>query len=341
MIHSFESLDIQSKNTFGISARCRRWIDFDTPQDLPVVFSSFPPGERWKMIGGGSNLLFTGDFDGVILHSRIKGVTISEENMTERSVMVRVGSGEVLDEVIEYLCERDVWGLENLSGIPGEAGAGAVQNVGAYGVEIKDCLHKVEVYDVERNEFMNLDVSECGYAYRYSMFKAPENQSRYIITYVTFKLSMLPMPKLGYGSLGSTFGHSQPSALEVRRAVIDTRREKLPEVGEFGSAGSYFKNPVVTEQLYEHIRSEMNSDIAIPHFAVDGGIKIPAAWLIDQCGWKGKVKGNAAVWHKQPLIIVNHTGDATSDDILTLEREIVESVERKFHVTLSPEVEKV
>ncbi len=341
MIHSFESLDIQPKNTFGISQKCRKWIDFDSPQDLPVIFSSMHEGERWKMIGAGSNLLFTGDFDGTLLHSAIKGVEISEENPADSSVLVRVGSGEVLDEVIRQLCERGIWGLENLSGIPGEAGAGAVQNVGAYGVEIKDCLHTVEVYDVVNNEFLSFDASHCGYAYRYSMFKAPENRGRYIITYVTFRLSTVAMPKLGYGSLAGMIGDRQPSPMEVRQAVIDTRREKLPEVGETGSAGSYFKNPVVSEEFFNQIKNEIGPDVEIPHYKVADGIKIPAAWLIDRCGWKGKVRGNAAVWHKQPLIIVNHTGHATAEEIIALEREIVNSVQSRFHITLSPEVEKV
>lgn len=349
--------DLSHNNTFAMRARCSEWIEFDSVSDLETLMPSVKE-RKWKVIGAGSNLLFTGDYDGVILHSNIKGIEFGEPD-AEGYSLVRVGSGETLDEVIATLASRGLWGAENLSGIPGEAGAGAVQNVGAYGVEIKDILSCVEAFDTVTNRMVLFDVNECEYAYRDSRFKHSPDRGRYIITSVTLRVTRRHEPRLSYGSLDKVVTNAVPTPVEVREAVIATRRQKLPEVAvsdkDFadstdpsapwpsaaGSAGSYFKNPIVVPDLYRKIE-EMVSPATVPHFFLDNGlVKIPAAWLIEQCGFKGYRKGNVGVWYKQPLILVNLTGHALPQEIISLERRIVDAVNSRFGILLTPEVEKV
>lgn len=302
---------------------------------------------RLKHIGGGSNLLFTGDFPGTVLHSAIRHIDVISDSDDE--VLVRVGAGVEFDKLCEWAAGRGLWGPENLSHIPGEAGAAAVQNIGAYGVEAKDIIREVRAFDLVSRKFLTFSVEECNYGYRDSFFKSPEGKDRYIITGIVFAFGRKGSPILEYGNLSETLLSRCPcpTPSDVREAIISIRRTKLPEVGEVGSAGSFFKNPVVSREVFDNVvRVSGRDETSVPHYPVPGPggepwVKIPAAWLIDQCGWKGAVRGGAGVWPSQPLVIINASGEASPEEILALEECIRMSVSDRFGIVLSPEVEHI
>ena len=333
-------------NTFGMKVKARCFIEYDSVADLVDI--EFEELARPVLhIGGGSNLLFTDDFKGTVLHSKIDFIEILDEPSNE--VLVSVGAGVVFDDFCAWAAKEGLWGVENLSYIPGEVGASAVQNIGAYGVEVKDVIRRVYCYDTVEEEFVNFSVEECGYGYRDSIFKDPEVKGRYIVTHVVFALSRVPQPKLEYGHLKDAFAEVASSSLTpdlIRKTIIKIRKEKLPEPSVKGSAGSFFKNPVISMADFQRIeasaKAELGADYKVPHYDLpDGTVKVPAAWMIEQCGWKGKRSGGAAVWDKQPLVIVNHTGEAYPEEIVGLEKRIIASVRTKFGVELSHEVEHV
>lgn len=354
MIKTAYYKDLTRMNTFGMKVSAKCFIEYDSVADLvEIEFSEL--ARPVLHIGGGSNLLFTDDFKGTVLHSSIKFIEILSEE-EDGTVLVSVGSGVVFDDFCAWAAKEGLWGVENLSDIPGEAGASAVQNIGAYGVEAKDVIRTVYCYDTVEEEFVHFDVSECRYAYRDSMFKSPGVKGRYIITHVVFALDRKPCPKLDYGNLRSAAlsGDRTEETLtveQVRRTVIAIRKEKLPSPSVMGSAGSFFKNPVIShghfEKICETACREHGADYKVPHYAVpshDGGedmIKVPAAWMIEQCGWKGRRSGGAAVYDRQPLVIVNYTGEAYPEEITGLERRIIASVREKFGIELHPEVEHI
>ena len=302
---------------------------------------------RLKHIGGGSNLLFTGDFPGTVLHSAIRHIDVISDSDDE--VLVRVGAGVEFDKLCEWAAGRGLWGPENLSHIPGEAGAAAVQNIGAYGVEAKDIIREVRAFDLVSRKFLTFSVEECNYGYRDSFFKSPEGKDRYIITGIVFAFRRNGSPILEYGNLRETLLSRCPcpTPSDVRETIISIRRTKLPEVGEVGSAGSFFKNPVVSREVFDNVvRVSGRDEASVPHYPVPGPggepwVKIPAAWLIDQCGWKGAVRGGAGVWPSQPLVIINASGEASPEEILALEECIRMSVSDRFGIVLSPEVEHI
>ena len=349
--------DLTKMNTFGMKVKARCFMEYDSVADLVDI--EFEELARPVLhIGGGSNLLFTDDFKGTVLHSKIDFMEVLEEGhfapaeRVEESVLVSVGSGVVFDDFCEWASKEGLWGVENLSYIPGEVGASAVQNLGAYGVEVKDVIHKVYCYDTVEEEFVSFGVEECEYGYRDSIFKNPELKGRYIVTHVVFALSREPKPRLDYGHLAEAVKEAQavraseltPSL--IRKVIIKIRKDKLPEPSVVGSAGSFFKNPVITHEHFGRIESaamiEHGPDFKVPHYDLpDGMVKVPAAWMIEQCGWKGRRSGGAAVWDKQPLVIVNYTGEAFPEEIIGLERRIISSVKQKFGVELHPEVDHI
>jgi UDP-N-acetylmuramate dehydrogenase len=349
--------DLTKMNTFGMKVKARCFMEYDSVADLVDI--EFEELARPVLhIGGGSNLLFTDDFKGTVLHSKIDFMEVLEEGhfdpaeRVEESVLVSVGSGVVFDDFCEWASKEGLWGVENLSYIPGEVGASAVQNIGAYGVEVKDVIHKVYCYDTVEEEFVSFGVEECEYGYRDSIFKNPELKGRYIVTHVVFALSREPKPRLDYGHLAEAVKEAQavraseltPSL--IRKVIIKIRKDKLPEPSVVGSAGSFFKNPVITHEHFGRIESaamiEHGPDFKVPHYDLpDGMVKVPAAWMIEQCGWKGRRSGGAAVWDKQPLVIVNYTGEAFPEEIIGLERRIISSVKQKFGVELHPEVDHI
>lgn len=337
MITRHENFDLSGHNTFGMKVSCALYIEYDSAADLAQLdWASLPQPLLHK--GGGSNLLFTGDFPGTVLHSAIRYVKFVDMGLDD--VLMAVGAGVVFDEFVRRACEAELWGAENLSLIPGEVGACAVQNVGAYGAEFKDIVSGVVCYDTRTGEKTVFKQAECAYGYRDSLFKHPENQGRYVITSVLFRLSRKSGPRLGYGGLKAAVeaAGGPVTPLAVRQAVIDIRRAKLPDPAETGSAGSFFKNPVLDRERFSRILSAA-AGAEVPHYDLPGGmVKVPAAWLIEQCGFKGCRRGGAGVWAKQPLVLVNASGSATPAEIVALKDEIVSAVRTRFGVTLEPEV---
>ncbi|MBQ8421316.1 MAG: UDP-N-acetylmuramate dehydrogenase [Bacteroidales bacterium] len=338
--------DLTKMNTFGMKVKARCFIEYDSVADLVDI--EFEELARPVLhIGGGSNLLFTQDFNGTVLHSKINFMEVLDESS---AVFVSVGAGVVFDDFCAWAAREGLWGVENLSHIPGEVGASAVQNIGAYGVEVKDVISRVYCYDTVEEEFVHFDVEECGYGYRYSIFKNPEIKGRYIVTHVVFALSREPQPRLEYGHLCEAVSEAssgnEPTPELIRRTIIKIRKEKLPEPSVMGSAGSFFKNPVITKEHFRSIEAaaeaEHGAGCKVPHYDLpEDMVKVPAAWLIEQCGWKGRRSGGAAVYDRQPLVIVNYTGEAYPEEIIGLEKRIIASVNARFGIELHPEVEHI
>ena len=325
--------DLSAHNTFRMKVKCACYIKYDSIEELESLpWDELP--KPIKHIGEGSNLLFTKDFHGTVLHSAIRHVKYVDLGLDE--VPVIAGAGVKWDALAAELCGHGLWGAENLSLIPGEVGAAAVQNIGAYGVEFKDIVKGVTCYDLLERRRCKFTVEQCGYGYRESMFK--EADGRYIVTSVLLRLSRVPRPRLEYKGLADI---DASSPMAVRQAVIDIRRSKLPDPEDIGSAGSFFKNPVISAVDFLRVVEAAGTD-KVPHYVLDGGmIKVPAAWLIDSCGLKGETEGGAAVYDKQPLVIINASGSATPSDILELERRVVATVHARYGITLHPEVEHI
>ena len=446
MITKHEAYDLSQRNTFGMKVSCRLYVEVTEPEDLLTLdFSALP--KPLFVLGGGSNLLFTGDFPGTVLHLAIrflhpcgvrndnkaalpgsfrndsKDVIPSEakesdlvlsimvrsdglptvipseakesplvistkaEGRVEKSVVpVRVGAGIVFDDFCAWAASEGLWGPENLSLIPGEVGASAVQNIGAYGVEAKDIIDTVHAFDLQERRFVDIPGGDCGYGYRTSRFKT-DWKGRYLITAVTFRLSAIPQPKLDYGGVrkalearfldsalpGSARNDKEPviptkaegrveksacgrppvmpgltghlTPTDIRETIIGIRREKLPDPEEVGSAGSFFCNPVIDREHFGRIvaiaKAENGPAYEVPHYEVGDRVKVPAAWMIDQCGFKGMRLGGAQVYPKQPLVIVNATGEASPAEIVALEQRIIGTIRDKYGVELHPEVEHV
>lgn len=321
-------------NTFGMDVKTSCFVEYSSVSELQSFLSAKEYSLPLLHIGGGSNLLFLSDFKGTILHSAIKGIDITEES--DEWIDIKVGAGEVWDDFVSYTVSKGFYGAENLSIIPGEVGASAVQNIGAYGVEAKDIIltvHTVRISDSSERVFSN---EECRYSYRNSIFKG-EMKGQYIVTHVTFRLRKSPVFHLSYGNISSELEkrNLSPSLANIRDIIIEVRRSKLPEPEELGNAGSFFMNPMVSMQKFKQLESEFPD---IPHYPVDENtVKIPAGWMIDRCGWKGRNIGPAGVYHKQTLVLVN-LGGATGKDISCLADEIIKSVYEKFGVDIHPEV---
>lgn len=331
--------DLSAHNTFGMKVKAALYIEYDTVDELKGLDVASLP-QPVLHIGAGSNLLFTHDFPGTVLHSAVKFLKYVDMGLDD--VLVTAGAGVVFDDFVRNACDNGLWGAENLSLIPGEVGAAAVQNIGAYGVEAKDIIAGVVCLDTSDWSKTVFKTAECAYGYRDSMFK--HNKGRYIVTSVLFRLTRRHSPKLDYGNIRAALEGRNPESLapsDVREAIIGIRRQKLPDPAETGSAGSFFKNPVISREHFDRIVAE-NSDAKVPSFDLpDGTVKVPAAWMIDRCGFRGQSLGGAQVYEKQPLVIVNASGDASPDDVIALEKRIIESVRERFGVTLCPEVEHI
>ncbi len=329
--------DLTSHNTFGLHATARMYIEYDSPEDLKELYHKGLFKSQWIHIGAGSNLLFAvQNYDGAVLHSGIKNIVVAD-SATPGEIELTLGAGLVLDEVIADFSEQGYYGIENLSGIPGEVGAGAVQNVGAYGVEFADRIVAVHVFDTRTGETVIFDRERCRYGYRESLFKTGSDSGRYIVTHVRISLSRNMEPVLTYGSLSTLAHDTLPSV--IRGAVLAIRASKLPDPKEYGSAGSYFKNPVISPEAFDFACKMYGSEIPF-HQTSSGLMKVSAAWLIDRTGLKGERCGGAALWHSQPLVIYN-AGNATASDVVKLQQIIVERVRERFGITLIPEVQRV
>lgn len=322
-------------NTFALPARARRLVEISSEDQLSRLIPALR-GEKVLTVGAGSNLVFLADWPGTVLHSAITDLSVSPDGL------IRAGSGIVMDHLVVHAASLGLWGLENLSGIPGEVGASAVQNVGAYGVEAADCIELVEAIDLVTGERRIFTNDECCFGYRDSIFKHPPVKGRYFITHVSYRLSPIAAPVLSYPALREAFADRAPgSAMEIRQAILRIRDEKLPDPSGVPSAGSFFKNPVVSAERFERVKA-LHPDLRVPGYTLpDGTVKIPAAFLIEQCGWKGFDNGRVAVWHKQPLVLTNPRREATGADILDIEQRIITSVEERYGITLSPEAEHI
>lgn len=337
MIRIFRDCPLRERNTFGIRATARQLVEIDRAEDLDAFR---PDGDgRLMVLGGGSNVLLLGDFPGTMLNPRIDFIS-QTDGPDGSSVTVEAGAGTALDSLCAYAAGRGLWGIENLSGIPGTVGGATVQNAGAYGVELADTTILVRCFDLRTRRHVELRREDLDFGYRHSMFKLPEARGRYVVTSVVMRLSRTPDPKLAYGNLASAVG-PQPPVTDIRAAVIAIRGSKLPPPERIGSAGSFFKNPVVTPERFVAVAAAAGEEP--PSWPADGGmVKIPAAWLIDRCGWKDRtLTPDARVWHNQPLVIVNATGRATAADIALLETAIIHSVADRFGITLTAEVEHI
>ena len=323
-------------NSFHLPSITRWFVEYKSEETLSrILQDGFFRSNRLLSIGEGSNLLFINDFDGIILHSCIKGITVTDE--TSDSVLLRVGAGVHWDDVVAFSVSKGWGGIENLSYIPGETGAAAVQNIGAYGVEIKDVIEKVEAINQltgKKHEFSN---ETCHYGYRHSYFKEA-NHDPYIITSISLRLQKKPQFKLDYENLIALLNGRTVTLQAVRDAVIKIRLSKLPDPAILGNAGSFFMNPVISQEQFNNLKNRFP---AIPSYpAAEGSIKISAGWLIEQCGFKGKREGNVGVYEKQALIIVNH-GGATGEEIAAFAEKISRTVHDSFGIRLVPEVKFV
>ena len=446
LMKTLANYDLSGRNTFRMKVRCALYVEIEAEEELPALdFSALP--QPVMVMGGGSNLLFTKDFPGTVLHygvstalDQVQGIfgpgaisgagpgpssvplnaleaTVGglgpKGKNTPRpecgwtwstdgySVLVTIDAGTVFDDFCAWAASEGLWGPENLSLIPGECGASAVQNIGAYGVEAKDIIADIRAWDRREGRFVYIDPANCAYGYRTSKFKT-EWKGRFIITAVTYRLSRTPQPRLDYGGLrkaldlkgldlvhgksglgaisgggpgpgsvpqntpGAIVGGPGPGDKKtprpesgwtwskevesltpkiIRQTIIDIRNAKLPDPAVTGSAGSFFCNPVISKEHFERIvamaKAENGPDYTVPHFEVGDQVKVPAAWMIEQCGFKGKRLGGAQVYQNQPLVIVNASGEATPEEIIGLETQIIRTIESKYGITLHPEVEHV
>lgn len=327
-------------NTFGISARCRCFVEYSCLEEAvqaAAMISENSTGLNGEclVIGAGSNLLLTHDVEGVVVKSAIRGISLTE--FPDGSAILRCGSGEVWDDVVAWTVERGFASLVNLSLIPGHVGASAVQNIGAYGAEVGMFISMVHAVDISSGRKVSIPGRECGYGYRDSRFKK-EWRGRFLITHVDYAISRDSSLLLDYGNIRAELerkGIENPTPQQLRQIIIDIRRSKLPEPSELGNAGSFFKNPVVERTQYDALASRWPS---MPHYdAGDGKVKIPAGWLIDQCGWKGRSVGRAAVYERQALVLVN-IGGATGSEVVALCRAIQNDVLERYGISIEPEV---
>jgi UDP-N-acetylmuramate dehydrogenase len=321
-------------NTFRLDVKARWFVEYENETDLQkLLHDEYFFSQPFWHIGQGSNLLFLGDFDGVIVHSGIKGIEVVDED--ENHVRLKVGAAEDWDGFVSHCVEKGWGGIENLSLIPGEAGASAFQNIGAYGVEVSGSVSEVHAYAVETGEKRIFNNEGCHYAYRHSFFKEPANRGKYYITHVVYRLDKKPQFKLDYHPLNDFLKEKTVNLKTVREAVIAIRESKLPHPGTIGNAGSFFMNPCICREHYECLQKHYP---AIPSYPVnEETVKIPAAWLVEQCGWKGETLGGASVHDRQALVIVNQNR-ATGEDIARLAEAIQKSVKEKFFIELQPEV---
>ncbi len=335
MIRSYIDYPLQKHNSFGTPATAKHYFEFTEKEDLVgfIETSLEWQNQQHLFIGQGSNLLFVSDFDGLILNPNIPGIQITHEDRS--NVWVEAGAGVVWDDLVEYAVFNGWAGIENLSLIPGKVGSAAVQNIGAYGMEIQNQIETVFGFDLETQTEYSLSRNECQYAYRDSIFKN-QLKNRFLITSVVFKLEKFHEFILNYGDLKAEVEKLGTVNLRnIRKAIIGIRESKLPDPKITGNAGSFFKNPVVSASLAEML---VTTYPAMPHYpATDGSTKLAAGWLIEQCGWKGFRRGDAGVHEKQALVLVN-LGNATGKEIYDLSEEIKQSVHEKFGVELEREV---
>jgi UDP-N-acetylmuramate dehydrogenase len=335
MLQIQENVSLKNFNTFGVEANARYFLEINKKEDLTELFMD----SQWRqtktlVLGGGSNLLLLNDFDGLVIRIHMRGI---ERRISHNEVFVEAGAGEVWNDLVNFCVARDYAGLENLSLIPGSVGASPIQNIGAYGVELKDVFYSCEAFEIATSTFKTFTKADCRFDYRESVFK-DELKGQYIIVSVKFQLSLIPSFNLKYGAIEQELavrGIVSPTIKDVSQVVAAIRVSKLPDPSTIGNAGSFFKNPVVSQSEFEEVQNRFPDIVHYP--AASGQVKLAAGWLIEQCGWKGKVAGNTGTWKNQALVLVNH-GGATGEEVYTFSSQIIYSVYTKFGVTLQREV---
>lgn len=339
MPHILENISLKPYNTFHVEARASYFSTFSSTEELEELVDEHYSSKTHEtlpvlILGGGSNMLFVRDYAGLVLHNQISGIEVlSHEN---DHVFIQAGAGVVWHDFVLYCIQHGYGGIENLSLIPGTVGASPIQNIGAYGVEVKDVIEEVQVYDLERKEFNRFNNQECQFDYRSSIFKTT-GKNKYVVIAVVYKLTKTPVLQLEYGAIRNELnaqGISSPSIKDVSDAIIRIRTSKLPNPADIGNAGSFFKNPVVTEEQLTTIKSAYEH---VVYNKVDNGYKLAAGWLIEKAGWKGYRNGDAGVHAKQALVLVNY-GNALGEEILAVAHKIQASVLNTFGVALEMEV---
>ena len=326
-----QNYSLKQHNTFGIEAKCAQFVEYSSEAEAKEVAELLRNTRvPYIIIGGGSNLLLTRDYEGIVVHSACKGI----ERNANRLVC---GSGEVFDDVVAQSIEMGLYGAENLSLIPGDVGASAVQNIGAYGAEAKDLIRSIRAVEIATGNVCVIENAECEYGYRQSKFKH-DWKNQYLILSVEYEFAATFEPRLDYGNIRAELekeGISLPTAQQLRNTIIRIREAKLPDPKVLGNAGSFFMNPIVGRQKYEALATQYEG---MPHYDIDAeNVKIPAGWMIDQCGWKGKSMGRAGVHDKQALVLVNR-GGATGQEVVALCQQIQADVKQKFGIDIYPEV---
>jgi len=333
MVDFQENISLKPFNTFGIDAKAIFFVEVSSPKELEEVLNQNQ--SSLLILGGGSNILLTEDFKGLVVKNNITGIELIEESDSE--VILKVGSGENWHQFVMYCIDHNFCGIENLSLIPGSVGASPMQNIGAYGVEVKDVIAEVEAFDLRDYSTRIFNNKECEFDYRSSIFKTVE-KGNYFITSVTFRLKKQPNLNTSYGAIEDELNRmniSNPSVKDVSNAVVNIRQSKLPDPAVIGNSGSFFKNPIITSEEFNSLVIKFEK---VPNYKQENGTyKIAAGWLIEQCGWKGKRMRDYGVHDKQALVLVNH-GKATGDEIFRLSEDIISSVKEKFNITLEREV---
>lgn len=329
-----ENFSLKSYNTFGIEAKAKIFISFDDTSDIiPYLNDNKNKKLPILLLGGGSNILFVSDFQGIVIHPENKNITVIDE--TEDFVLVKIDAGVIWDDFVKWSTLNNWWGVENLSLIPGTTGAVPVQNIGAYGAEIKDFIEEVDAIDTSTLQTRIFRNSECKFDYRSSIFKT-ELKNKYIITSIFLRLSKVSNPVLNYGTVREKIDKKENiTSNTIRETIISIRQSKLPDSKILPNAGSFFKNPVIEYEMANQLKRDFPDLVSFP--AADGSSKVSAGWLIGKCGWKGKRLGDAGVYEKQALVLVNY-GNASGKDILELSEKIKESVKIKFNISLEREV---
>jgi len=330
-----EHKSLRDEHTFGIQASARFFIEITREEDvIPVLSSLHADHQPLLFLGDGSNILFTDNFPGTVIRLNTKGISVAGQD--EEFISVRVAAGEIWDDVVAYCVQMGWGGIENLSLIPGRTGASPIQNIGAYGVELKEVLQEVEAVHWATHEKRIFSRDDCRFGYRESVFQN-KLRGQYLITSVTLRLEKRPKLQLGYGSVKLELDRSgilSPTIQDVRDVICRIRRNKLPDPSVAGNAGSFFRNPVIRVDQLQKLKNQYPDIVS---YADPNGVKLAAAWLIDQCNWKGKRSGDAGVHQEQPLVLVNY-GNATGQEILTLASMIRQSVYVRFGILLEPEV---
>jgi UDP-N-acetylmuramate dehydrogenase len=334
MLQIQENISLKNFNTFGIDASARYFVEIAHEDDLAELFMD-PQWLHVKrlVMGGGSNMLLKSDFDGLVIRVNIRGI---EHRLNHNDVFVEAGAGEVWNDLVNYCVDRGYSGIENLSLIPGSVGASPIQNIGAYGVELKDVFKSCRAFEIATKEFKTFTKEDCRFGYRDSIFKE-ELKEQYIIVAVKLQLSLIPNINLKYGAIEQELANrniTDPTIKDISRVVSHIRVSKLPDPSTIGNAGSFFKNPVISAEEFAPILSKFPG---VVHYPAGNAVKLAAGWLIEQCGWKGKVVGNTGTWKNQALVLVNH-GGATGEEVYSLSSQIIDSVYSKFGVLLEREV---